>query len=62
MSKDEETKPRLRIVPSGAGRNEDRCGFCGKPRAEVLSLVGGPEVFFCNDCVATYHKMLHKDA
>jgi|GEM_PF-4937352 len=27
------------------------CSFCGKPQADVLQLVAGPEAFICNECV-----------
>jgi hypothetical protein len=29
------------------------CSFCGKSAAQVEKLVAGPQVFICNDCVAT---------
>lgn len=28
-----------------------RCSFCGKAQTEVDTLVGGPGVFICNECV-----------
>jgi len=40
----------------GPRRSADsiRCSFCGKPRAEVESIVAGPTpaVAICNECVA----------
>jgi hypothetical protein len=31
-----------------------RCSFCGKPRAQVESIVAGPtpDVAICNECIA----------
>ena len=28
-----------------------RCSFCGKPKAEVETVVAGPGVSICNECV-----------
>ena len=42
--------------PQGPRRSAEsiRCSFCGKPRAEVESIVAGPTpaVAICNECVA----------
>jgi hypothetical protein len=27
------------------------CSFCGKPNTEVKTLVAGPGVFICNECI-----------
>lgn len=29
-----------------------RCSFCGKSKAEVETLIAGPGVYICNECVA----------
>ncbi|MGH2704197.1 MAG: ClpX C4-type zinc finger protein [Actinomycetota bacterium] len=46
------------IVDGGAGktalkpsRPQQCCSFCGRSRAESLTLVAGPGVFICNRCV-----------
>jgi hypothetical protein len=36
------------------------CSFCGKAAPEVR-LGAGPEVFICNECVATFHSILCSD-
>lgn len=28
------------------------CSFCGKSEKEVLTLIAGPTVFICDECVA----------
>jgi uncharacterized protein with PIN domain len=35
-----------------------RCSFCGKPRDEVRSLVPGPAVSICDECVAVCNEIL----
>ncbi len=34
-------------------QSEVSCSFCGKPAAEVGSLISGPGVHICNECVKT---------
>lgn len=36
------------------------CSFCGKPRAEVKTLVAGPRVLVCETCVAEALALLHQ--
>lgn len=70
MPNDDDTRPNLRLMPSKSGgderksgvSDEDRCGFCGKRRSQVESLVAGPAVFICNECVAACNKILKDDA
>jgi hypothetical protein len=34
------------------------CSFCGKSNKEVPSLIAGPAVFICGDCVKTCNSIL----
>jgi hypothetical protein len=34
------------------------CSFCLKPRTEVATLVGGPGVFICNECVGLCNQII----
>jgi ATP-dependent protease Clp ATPase subunit len=34
-----------------APRREYRCSFCGKAQTEIKTLVAGPGVFICDECV-----------
>jgi ClpX C4-type zinc finger len=34
------------------------CSFCGKPNTEVSTLVAGPGVFICNECVALSQQII----
>jgi ATP-dependent protease Clp ATPase subunit len=34
-----------------ANRREYHCSFCGKAQTEVKTLVAGPGVFICDECV-----------
>lgn len=36
---------------SGARNRVYRCSFCGKAQTEVKTLVSGPGVFICDECV-----------
>ncbi|MCR2033645.1 ATP-dependent protease ATP-binding subunit ClpX [Anaerofustis stercorihominis] len=36
---------------------QNHCSFCGKTQSEVKSLVAGPGVFICNECVALCSEM-----
>ncbi len=62
MPDQEDIRPKLRVVPSSGHGGEDCCGFCGKRRSDVASLVAGPDIFICNECVAACNKILHQDA
>jgi ATP-dependent protease Clp ATPase subunit len=33
--------------PPGDGH----CSFCGKPKTDVATLVSGPRIYICNECV-----------
>jgi hypothetical protein len=34
------------------------CSFCGKKKNEVKALIAGPNVYICDECVITAHKLL----
>jgi hypothetical protein len=34
------------------------CSFCGKPNTAVASLVAGPGVYICNECVALCQEVM----
>jgi ATP-dependent protease Clp ATPase subunit len=34
------------------------CSFCGKSQHEVRTVIAGPDVFICNECVAFCNKIL----
>lgn len=35
-----------------------RCSFCGKTNAEVETLIAGPNVYICNECVLLCNTIL----
>jgi ATP-dependent protease Clp ATPase subunit len=35
-----------------------QCSFCGKSQHEVRTVIAGPDVFICNECVAICNKVL----
>jgi hypothetical protein len=39
-----------------------RCSFCGKAQTEVKTLVSGPGVFICDECVELCRQIIAKDA
>jgi ATP-dependent protease Clp ATPase subunit len=39
-----------------------RCSFCGKSQTEVKTLVAGPGVFICNECVELCQPVISKQA
>jgi hypothetical protein len=46
-----QTRPRKRVY---------RCSFCGKSQEEVKTLVSGPGVFICDECVQLSQKVIRK--
>ncbi len=38
------------------------CSFCGKSKSDVKTLIAGPTVFICNECVATCNKFISGEA
>ena len=40
--------------------NQNHCSFCGKSQSEVKSLVAGPGVFICNECIALCSEMFNE--
>jgi ATP-dependent protease Clp ATPase subunit len=39
-----------------------RCSFCGKAQTEVKTLVSGPGVFICDECVGLCRDIIAKNA
>jgi hypothetical protein len=39
-----------------------RCSFCGKAQTEVKTLVSGPGVFICDECVELCQEIIAKKA
>ncbi|TMD15727.1 MAG: hypothetical protein E6J00_02215 [Chloroflexi bacterium] len=44
-----------------ADRSAARCSFCGKRRDQVKTLVAGPGVFICDQCVALCTEIISQD-
>jgi ATP-dependent protease Clp ATPase subunit len=38
-----------------------RCSFCGKPPSKVETVIAGPGVFICNECVNVCVEILGAD-
>jgi len=38
------------------------CSFCAKPNTEVATLVAGPGVYICNECVALSQQVIEARA
>ena len=43
-----------------ANWREYRCSFCGKAQTEVRTLVAGPGVFICDECVRLCRPIIEK--
>jgi ATP-dependent protease Clp ATPase subunit len=43
-----------------ANRREYHCSFCGKAQTEVKTLVAGPGVFICDECVHLCRPIVEK--
>jgi ATP-dependent Clp protease ATP-binding subunit ClpX len=43
---------RLRRAQTPSRSESLNCSFCGKNRDEVQTLVAGPDVYICDECVA----------
>jgi hypothetical protein len=39
-----------------------RCSFCGKAQTEVMTLVSGPGVFICDECVQLCQEIIANEA
>jgi hypothetical protein len=37
------------------------CSFCAKPNTDVSTLVGGPGVYICDECVALCNEILETE-
>jgi ATP-dependent protease Clp ATPase subunit len=38
------------------------CSFCGKSQHDVRTIIVGPKVFICNECVAICNKVLRDES
>jgi ATP-dependent protease Clp ATPase subunit len=38
-----------------------RCSFCGKAQTEVKTLISGPGVFICDECVQLCREIIRKE-
>jgi ATP-dependent protease Clp ATPase subunit len=38
------------------------CSFCGKSEDHVRALITGPNVFICNECVASCNRILFQES
>jgi ATP-dependent Clp protease ATP-binding subunit ClpX len=37
------------------------CNFCGTCQDKVKSLIAGPGVYICNECIDLLHEMIHTE-
>jgi ATP-dependent Clp protease ATP-binding subunit ClpX len=42
------------------GRHGRACSFCGKREDQVRSLIAGPAVFICGDCIRLCNDILDR--
>lgn len=42
-------------------KREYRCSFCGKAQTEVKTLVAGPGVFICDECVDLCREIIERE-
>lgn len=47
----DQLEERMPTTPVATEEVIASCSFCGKPNTEVKTLVAGPGVFICNECV-----------
>jgi hypothetical protein len=47
----DQLEERMRATPAATEEVIASCSFCGKSNTEVKTLVAGPGVFICNECV-----------
>jgi len=40
---------------------EMRCSFCGKKHDEVKTLLAGPMIYICNECVQLCYEILNEE-
>jgi len=53
-------EPMPQAKTTRANRREYRCSFCGKEQTEVKTLVAGPGVFICDECVHLCRPIIEK--
>ncbi len=42
-------------------KHDYRCSFCGRTKEEVSTLISGPDVYICDECVHMCHDLIKKD-
>ena len=57
---DEKDRPLPEPNTARANRREYRCSFCAKAQTEVKTLVAGPGVFICDECVRRCRPIIEK--
>ena len=53
-----EWEERLGIPEIPEDLNRIRCSFCGKAQEEVATIIAGPTVYICNECVRMCNEIL----
>jgi hypothetical protein len=48
-------------APAGPAAARVRCSFCAKPSADVATLIAGPGVYICNECVGLCSDILRDE-
>ncbi len=48
-------------MPEGEPAVDRRCSFCGKYESDERSIVAGPGIYICNECVELAVEVLEKD-
>ena len=43
------------------GQSEPMCSFCGRTQRQVKTLIAGPGVYICDECVETMADTIHED-
>jgi ATP-dependent Clp protease ATP-binding subunit ClpX len=38
------------------------CSFCGKSENEVKTLIAGPSVFICDECVEKFNEIIAEES
>jgi ATP-dependent protease Clp ATPase subunit len=49
------------VAPTQPSKRLYRCSFCGKAQTEVKTLVAGPGVFICDECVHLCQQIINKE-
>jgi ATP-dependent Clp protease ATP-binding subunit ClpX len=52
---------RCRPTTKRVDGSDLRCTFCGKLRTEVETLIAGPGIYICNECVALCNEIIDEE-